>query len=586
MTLAAAAVLSFAAPATDTARAAGGRCSSLDIRGELTCSSVIHDEVTRATPNQLTGPYACPMRLPQQGGEHVYTFACQRDGRVRLLIDELQCDLDIYVLGDTCDTVRDCEGESVAASNRRDEVSFQCRAGELYYIAVEGYGFQSGVGGLFGFGGCGSGKGTYRLRFDVSDETGGCVENCRDGVDNDRDGLVDCGDPDCSGEEDCALPLGDLGFDTRGLPSTCYAGLPCTGEVQIVLPDDPTEAAAMETALADPATRVWLEDEGSRTELAPAGGRRFRVDGSYPEVGDRSWRVHVELAGGEDRVSDAHRLILAAPLDLRAPPALDFGTLRAGTATLQPDHCVDLDLSASTGLEDHLFTLELVGIERGCESRPALIGEGRGGERPLSLPLGGYTLADRERLCLQVPACAGETAPDGAALRIVPATPAFADRAAQVALRWEVERRSWLVCNAWWLALVAAALFAVWVTYGFIRPARFPAEAAIRVAGSVKGLRRAAAIPLRECRGSSAGFYRDARLGIHADGSVSGKVRGALIRLRARRVGGPVLQGGHVELLGRRTRKWAPPDDLDPGHAPDPSAIYRAGETYFQLEGL
>lgn len=569
--------LTILAPVGD-ASAASGRCAALDVRGELTCSSVIRDEITGSTPNRLTGPYICPRTLSQAGGEHVYTFVCQKNGRVKLLIDQLQCDLDIYVLGDTCDTVRDCKGESVAGSNTRDAVSFQCRMGETYFILVEGYGYQHRA--------CKPGKGTYRLSFDVSDETGGCVENCRDGRDNDRDSLVDCDDPDCEDEEECTPPLGDIGFDTSGLPDHCYAGRECAGEVKLLLPDDPTLAEALEGAIRDPATRVWLEDEGERVELTPAGEHRYAVATTYPAEGIRSWAIHVDLPEGEARVSDPHRLLLETPLELRAPPVLDFGSMRAGTSTLAPDHCVDLDLSASTGLEDHLFRLELAGIERGCESSPGLISEDRGGARPLELPLSGSALAGQERFCLRVPACAGDSAPDGALLRIVPATPEFVDEVAEVALRWEVESRPWLICNAWWLAIVAAALFAAWVIYGFIRPARFPAEASILVAGSIKGLRRAAEVPLRECRGSSAGFYRDARLGIHGDGSVSGRIRGALIRLRARRVGGLVLQGGHVERLDRRTRKWAAPDDLARGHAPDVSATYRVGETYFRLEGI
>ncbi len=571
-------VLLLALGAVGDASAAGGRCAALDVRGELTCSSEIRDEITRSTPNRLTGPYICPRHLPQAGGEHVYTFVCQKNGRVKLLIDQLQCDLDIYVLGDTCDTVRDCKGESVAGSNVRDAVTFDCRTGETYFILVEGYGYQHRA--------CPPGKGTYRLSFDVSDETGGCVENCRDGRDNDRDSLVDCDDPDCSEEEECTPPLGDVGFDTGALPDHCYASRDCSGEVEILLPDDPALASALRAALADPTTRVWLEDEGERRDLTAVGPLRYAIAATYPSEGERNWTVHVDLPGGESRTSDPHRLHVETPLELVAPEILDFGTLRAGTATLAPDHCVELDLSGSTGLEDHLFRLELSGIDRGCASRPGLISEDRGGARPLDLPLTGYALASTERFCLQVPACAGDVSPEGAKLRIVPATPVFADEVAEVSLRWEVQSRPWVICNWWWLAIVAAVLFIAWVVYGYVRPARFPAEVSVLVAGSVKGLRRAAATPLRECRGSSAGFYRDARLGIHGDGSVSGKVRGALIRLRARRVGGLVLQRGHVEVLDRRTRKWTVPDDLDRGHVPTPSATYRCGETYFRLEGI
>jgi len=567
------------------ARAGGGRCAALDIRGQLTCSSVIHDEVTRSTPNQLTGPYACPQRLPQQGGEHVYSFVCQKDGRVHLLVDELLCDLDIYVLGDSCDTVRGCLGESVAASNVQDAVSFQCRAGRTYYIAVEGYGFQYSARGLFGGGSCSDGRGTYRLSFDVSDETGGCAENCQDGLDNDRDGLTDCDDPDCQGDAGCEVGAGDVAFDLQDLPTLCYEGMEWAGEGELVAPGAADAARLLDSALTEPDAAVWLDDGGERVPLRPVGGRRFQVSRRYSTAQEREWSVVVELPDRGTFRAPIHALRVATPLDLVAPAGLDFGSVDAGTATLRDDHCLDLDLSGSRGLEEQLFHLDLDLPQGDCLASPVLVSPGRRRDRTMPLPLEGYVLSSRERLCLEVPACAGEVAPDGVALRIVPVAAMWADQEARIALRWQVVGRSWLSCNAWWLAIVFAVLVVVWIAIGIIRPARLPAEVTVRIAGSERGLRRTAAVPLRECRGSSAGFYRDARLGIHGDGSIDGRVRGALVRLRACRNRSLVIFGS-VEMLDRRKRRWVQPDDLAEGHLPSPSATYRAGDVYFRIEGL
>ena len=583
--IAAAVLLGVPLLLTSNARASSGRCGALDVRGELTCSSVIHDEVTRSTSNQLTGPYACPQRLPQAGGEHVYSFVCQKDGRVHLLVDELLCDLDIYVLGDSCDTVRGCLGESVAASNVQDEVSFQCRAGRTYYIAVEGYGFQYNTRGLFGGGGCSDGRGTYRLSFDVSDETGGCAENCQDGRDNDLDGLTDCNDPDCHGDSGCEVVIGDVGFDLRGLPDLCFEGMDCAGEVELLAPADAATAQLLDSTLTDPGAVVWLDDGGERVPLDSAGGRRFQVSRRYSTAQDREWTVVVELPGRGSFRSPLHTLRVATPLQLLTPSSLDFGSVSAGTATLRDDHCLDLDLSASRGLEEQLFNLELDHPSGDCLASPVIVSSGRRSDRPMRLPLVGYVLSPRERLCLEVPACAGEVAPDDVALRIVPVAAMWADQEARVDLQWQVVGRSWLACNAWWLTIVVAVLLMVWIAMGFIRPARLPAEVAVRIAGSERGLRRTAAIPLRECRGSSAGFYRDACLGIHNDGAVNGRVRGALVRLRACRTRTVVILG-NVEMLDRRKRRWVEPDDLASGHLPSPSAAYRAGEVYFRFEGI
>ena len=118
---------------------------------------------------------------------------------------------------------------------------------------------------------------------------------------------------------------------------------------------------------------------------------------------------------------------------------------------------------------------------------------------------------------------------------------------------------------------------AAWGIYGFVRPARFQRGTAITLAGDLRGLRRSGARTLVEIRGSSIGFYRDARLGLFADGEVHGRVRGALCRLRARRSEGLVIEGGPVEMQDRRTRKWAVPDDLARGHVPGDCSLHVSG---------
>jgi hypothetical protein len=289
------------------------------------------------------------------------------------------------------------------------------------------------------------------------------------------------------------------------------------------------------------------------------------------------WMTREELASVSVR---------AAPLVLRAPAALDFGNIRAGTPTLAEDHCQVLDLSGSQGIDPYRFRLELVGLGGDCEAEPRRVTGSGEDRRDEAIVTAATDLAPRETLCLAVPGCAGEVAPDTAALRITPLADGFDDQQTDVALVWEVERRNWLVCNAWWLALIGAGLVTAWGIYGFIRPARFQRGTAITLAGDLRGLRRSGARILVEIRGSSIGFYRDARLGLFADGEVHGRVRGALCRLRARRSEGLVIEGGHVEMQDRRTRKWAAPDDLACGHVPGERTVYRAGPIYFQLEGL
>ncbi|MBN2722711.1 MAG: hypothetical protein JXR95_01435 [Deltaproteobacteria bacterium] len=70
-------------------------------------------------------------------------------------------------------------------------------------------------------------------------EDGFCMvpdEKCGDGTDNDMDGLIDCDDPDCTGDVDCGCTEDDLGnttpesaviIDVSSFPSTQICGYTC-----------------------------------------------------------------------------------------------------------------------------------------------------------------------------------------------------------------------------------------------------------------------------------------------------------------------------------------------------------------------
>ena len=179
-------------------RAASAVCpSSVPTQGSLTCSSVISGNLNYYEPSDLDY-YTCgtPFApLNQLGAEEAYTFTCQVSGTVTMDISGLSCDLDIYILGPSCDPQNSCLAGSTAASTTVDAVSFYCSAGVTYNVIIEGWGMA--------YGGCGPGSGTYTLSFDVSQSTG-CPEDCFDGIDNDFDSLVDCDDPDCASEPLCA----------------------------------------------------------------------------------------------------------------------------------------------------------------------------------------------------------------------------------------------------------------------------------------------------------------------------------------------------------------------------------------------
>jgi hypothetical protein len=187
--------------------------ATVPIIDDLSCSSTITTTIPWTQANQLGGEcsaglcYACGEPHDEQAQiapEAVYSFQCQQSGTVLLTIENLPCDLDIYVLDDTCDPYTGCVDGSTAPFAVDDEVEFTCTAGQTYYVVIEAYGtahldIASGpctdaAGNVF--------SPDYTLSFDVSQSTG-CPEDCNDGADNDLDGVLDCADTDCADDTVC-----------------------------------------------------------------------------------------------------------------------------------------------------------------------------------------------------------------------------------------------------------------------------------------------------------------------------------------------------------------------------------------------
>ncbi len=202
--------------------------ADVTIQGDLTCSSSYSGSVTAADDSYLGGdcddkacytcgePYA---NEAQVAPEAVYSFECQLAGTVNMLITDLTCDLDIYVLDDSCDPYTGCMMGSTAPYDVDDQVEFECTPGDTYYIVVEAYGTSHLEDASGPCTDDGTATGTvydpgYTLSFDVSTSTG-CAEDCDDGEDNDLDGDIDCDDSDCWVEDMCCDTDGD-GYRAEG----------------------------------------------------------------------------------------------------------------------------------------------------------------------------------------------------------------------------------------------------------------------------------------------------------------------------------------------------------------------------------
>ncbi|MFT4626908.1 MAG: hypothetical protein ACI8PZ_005589, partial [Myxococcota bacterium] len=181
----------------------------------LTCSDSIRGELDpgarfgvtldpadiESTLGAVGDEYACGLPyapLVQRGPEDVYAFECQNYGLVRLRVTGLECDLDIYILDDTCSPDFGCVQGSTDAFAVNDEVDFYCIEGDVYYIVIEGFGFTPGAEDSCN----GFRPPVYQLEFDLS-AGAGCAEDCDDGLDNDFDRAFDCDDADCLGDPAC-----------------------------------------------------------------------------------------------------------------------------------------------------------------------------------------------------------------------------------------------------------------------------------------------------------------------------------------------------------------------------------------------
>ncbi len=171
--------------------------ANLPVLQELSCSDVITTDLNLKKSSYLrnySGKSGHRCTLNQPNAEELYAFDCKRSGEIKLLLHDLTCDLDIYVLDDSCKPNGGCIKQSIAANSDQDSIKFSCQEGERYYIVIEDFA-------------CSGQSAHYQLSFDTRAGTG-CEENCTDGVDNDLDGDVDCDDSFCYEQPECSKPWG------------------------------------------------------------------------------------------------------------------------------------------------------------------------------------------------------------------------------------------------------------------------------------------------------------------------------------------------------------------------------------------
>jgi hypothetical protein len=193
-------------------------------RGAASCGMLLPTSVGTSSTGDMSdyGAYGSGLSLPQD----VWEFTCTSDTTVTVTLAGLQCDVDLFLLPESCNTV-----DAVDASRRfgtsDEEVTFDCSPGASYAFVVERI-----DAGTNPFATCNNFTSLdYTLAVacpeicdnGVDDDGDGsadcadpdcqpCGETCDNALDDDFDGLFDCDDPDCAGTPACCDADGDGAF--------------------------------------------------------------------------------------------------------------------------------------------------------------------------------------------------------------------------------------------------------------------------------------------------------------------------------------------------------------------------------------
>ena len=180
-----------------------GICGNVRLNDSLSCSSDLSGQlIGNDTRSQIGGscdnedcyPCGTPFAsLEQTNSEHIYSFRCQVSGSASIVLANMACDLDVYVLEERCGIFSTSEAAECVAGNTKnfiatDSLTFDCVAGETYFISVEN---------TLGEASC-----SYDLAFDAGVNSA-CREDCNNGIDDDGNTAVDCADPVCSTDRFC-----------------------------------------------------------------------------------------------------------------------------------------------------------------------------------------------------------------------------------------------------------------------------------------------------------------------------------------------------------------------------------------------
>ncbi|HMV65572.1 MAG TPA: putative metal-binding motif-containing protein [Myxococcota bacterium] len=170
------------------------RASVCEVDGSIaTCGTVRNDGVPWDVFVEIGGLFS-PDDYPGCGAsgygspEEAWVITCSHSGPMRIVLDQLECDLDAFLLDDSCDlgSPTACLGKGVNGGTTPETFNLDCVQGQVYYLVIE----RTETNWLPWEDCTWYSDHDYRIKVE-------CFEVCNDRVDNDGDQLVDCFDDDC-----------------------------------------------------------------------------------------------------------------------------------------------------------------------------------------------------------------------------------------------------------------------------------------------------------------------------------------------------------------------------------------------------
>ncbi len=335
------------------------------------------------------------------------------------------------------------------------------------------------------------------------------------------------------------------------------------------------EPPPVEIVANDNGLRLILNDQGRDGDATPGDGT-YSVHWTPRESG--SVELHFNADTSLPFQGEPATLEVLSWAGLAVPERLDFGMLRSREYAVR-----DLDLSASElhGEPEIAVTLELT-----AERFALRLDHDGAMERlpPHSERLVDLTPATAWRLRLRVPFCPEER-PHGriGTLRLTSLAGTEQEQAAEIALFAGSAALPSHLCMLPFLLAALAALSIAFVVYGIVSPARFPRTLGV-VLSPEEDLDEGFFQLIRARKGTSAGFYRNARAFITTDFRIGGRRSGAIVAL--------VADHGYVRLQGlpgQTILRRNPEDEwqviTDAEALVQLGAVYRneAGSLYFQF---